>query len=210
MKLKLYHYWRSSSSWRVRWALAHKGIAFDAVAVNLLTDEPDSPEHLARNPMGYVPALEITEAGRTRTLTESVAILEWLEETHPEPRLYPGDAWTRARIRQLVETINAGTQPLQNLNVNLHHSSDPAEQKRWAQFWIRKGLHAYETLARETAGAFSFGDAPTAADLFLVPQLYNARRQDVLPDEFPLLARIQEAASKTPGYLASEPERFKP
>lgn len=211
MKFKLYHYWRSSSSWRVRWALAHKSLHCEYLPVNLLSDDPDSPEHLARNPMGYVPALEIIDGGTTYCLTESMAIIEWLEEKFPRSPLFPGDAFQRARIRQLCETINSGTQPLQNLNVLQHFSSDPEEQKKWAQYWIRKGLHAYEQLARGGAGRFSVGDTLTAADLFLIPQLYNARRQDVMAEaEFPLLAKVMENALQTPSAKASEPERFKP
>src|SRR4051794_36445226 len=101
MELTLYHYWRSSSSWRVRWALELKGLKPKMVPVNLLSDEPDSPEHLARHPLGYVPVLS-TPRGN---LIESVAILEWLEENYPQPSLLPGDSYDRAHIRALVEVI---------------------------------------------------------------------------------------------------------
>lgn len=214
LNLKLYHYWRSSSSWRVRWALAHKKIPCEFTPINLLTDESDSEAHLQRNPLGYVPVLEIRTEAKPVFLAESVAILEWLEEVHPENPLLPpprvAHALDRARIRQLAEVINSGTQPLQNLNALHLHSSEPSEQKLWAQHWIRKGLNAYETLAQETAGKFSFGDALTLADLFLVPQCYNAGRQDVSLDEFPLLKKIFESASQTPSYQESHPDRFNP
>src|SRR4051812_25232147 len=118
IQLKLYHYWRSSSSWRVRWALTYKSIPFETASVDLLTDETDGQDHLQRNPMGYVPVLELLNPQSPfRYLSESVAIIEWLEEQFPTPKLLPGDPLHRAKIRQLTETINAGTQPLQNPNV---------------------------------------------------------------------------------------------
>jgi len=211
MKIKLYHYWRSSSSWRVRWALAHKGLAAEYIAVSLLNGESESPEHLARNPLGYLPVLEVIETGKKPArLFESIAILEWLEETHPEKPLLPQDAWSRARVRQLVEIINADTQPLQNLPPQELHSQDPAEKKRWAQHWIRLGLQAYETVVRETAGTFSVGHALTFADLCLVPQVYNAKRYDIDLSVYPTVLRICAEAEKTSGWKESEPEKFKP
>lgn len=209
--LRLYHYWRSSSSWRVRWGLAFKGVQVEYVAVNLLSDEPENETHRTRNPLGYVPVLEQSAGGTSQFLGESVAILEWLEETHPSPSLYPKDAWDKARVRQLCEIINSGTQPLQNLNALYLHSSDPEEQKKWARHWIVNGLTAYDRLASETAGKFSFGDSLTMADLFLVPQLYNAKRQELdIAKDFPRLQAIWDQAASTSSYQASEPERFKP
>jgi len=211
MKLKLYHYWRSSSSWRVRWALALKNISCEFVAINLLSDEPESKEHLARNPLGYVPVLEVlTENSPYRFLGESVAILEWLEEASPNPSLFPKSLLEKARVRQLAEIINSGTQPLQNLNVTYLHSHDPEEQKKWNRHWIRNGLHAYETLVRETAGKFSVGDQLSLSDLFLIPQCYNAGRHEIPLSEFPIIERIHTAAIATESCKASAPERFQP
>jgi maleylacetoacetate isomerase len=211
MKLKLYHYWRSSSSWRVRWALAIKGIPCEFAPVNLLSDEPESEAHIKRNPLGYVPVLELLDSKDPfRFLSESTAIIEWLEETHPSPSLFSGNSLQRARIRQLAEVINSGTQPLQNLNVCQYHSTDSEEQKRWNRHWITHGLKAYETLVQETAGRFSVGDSITCADLFLIPQCYNARRHDVSLTEFPVIERIHEAALLTENCQASSPERFQP
>jgi maleylacetoacetate isomerase len=211
MKLKLYHYWRSSSSWRVRWALAHKGIEVEYIAVSLLNGESESPEHLARNPLGYVPVLEVLETGKKPArLFESIAILEWLEETYTERPLLPKDTWSRALVRQLVEIINAETQPLQNLPPQELHSQDPAEKKRWAQHWIRLGLQTYETIVRETAGVFSVGNSLTFADLCLVPQVYNAKRYDIDLSAYPTLLRICTEAEKTLSWKQSEPEKFKP
>lgn len=211
-KFKLYHYWRSSSSWRVRWALAHKGVSCEFVAVNLLEDESESPEHLQRNPLGYVPAFEAAPipSGSPLTLIESVAIIEFLEELFPEPPLLPRDSIQRAQVRQLVEVINADTQPLQNLSPQLLHSDQPEERKKWAQHWIRHGLSAYETLATQTAGSFSVGNSLSIADLCLIPQMYNARRYEVSLDAFPTLLRIESNSLALPSYALAEPEHFNP
>ncbi len=212
-KLRLYHYWRSSSSWRVRWGLAIKGIEYEAVAVNLLSGESESPEHLERNPLGQVPVLEIepgAKSGAPLRLFESIAILEWLEESYPERPLLPRDPWLRARTRQLAEIINSETQPLQNLTPQELHSDDPAKRKAWAQYWIRNGLKAYETVVKETAGRFSVGDHLTIADLCLVPQCYNATRYEIPLANYPIIARIHEAAKLTESYRLSAPEAFQP
>ncbi len=210
-KLRLYHYWRSSSSWRVRWGFALKGIPCEFVAVDLLSGESEAPQHATRNPLGYVPVLEFVGGSSFQPfLAESMAILEWAEEVHPEPRLLSGDAFHRAWIRQLAEVINADTQPLQNLGPQALHSDEPAKRKSWAQHWIRNGLAAYEALVTHTAGRFSVGDAVTLADLFLIPQVYNADRNDVSLDPYPTVKRISEAALATPGCQASHPDRYKP
>lgn len=215
-KFTLYHYWRSSSSWRVRWALSLKKIPCEYVSVDLLSDETDSSEQRARNPLGYVPVLQILEASgglnrpESKYLTESLAIIEWLDELFPTPSLLPGDSYQRAKIRQLAETINAGTQPIQNPTVALFHSSNPEEQKKWNLHWIRNGLAAYEFLVQETMGAFSVGDTLTLADLCLIPQIYNALRQGVVLSEFPRIEKIYQEALLTESCQASAPDSFKP
>src|SRR5687767_2880991 len=124
--LKLYHYWRSSSSWRVRWAFALKGMLehCELVSINLLSDEAESPTHRARNPMGYVPTLEIGAGPSCRPpfLAQSMAIIECANDIAPDPTLLPGDPFARACVRQLAEVINSGTQPIQNPNVRAFHS----------------------------------------------------------------------------------------
>lgn len=217
MKLKLYHYWRSTSSWRVRWALAEKHVACEFTPVDLLSGESESPEHLTRNPLGYVPVLDITgtsaglsnDGGRI-LLTESVAICEWLEETHPAPALLPADAIARAQVRQLCQIINAETQPFQNINAQERHTDDKDERLRWTQYWIRNGLKAYELSVQKTYGKYSVGDMLTLADLFLVPQCYAAERNQVDVGDYPTIGRIRDAAVLTEGYAASHPDRFKP
>jgi maleylacetoacetate isomerase len=205
---KLYGYWRSSASWRVRWALAHKEIAFETVSVNLLESEQRSDAHRGRNPMGHVPALEV-EPGRF--LAESVAIIEWLEETHPERRLYPTDPWAKARVRQVIELINSGIQPLQNLVVLEKVSSDPAEKKSWAHDFNLRGISSLESLLnaidRELGeGRFAVGDTLSAADLFVVPQVYSARRFGVDLTPFARVLRAEASALATPHAAAARPE----
>lgn len=208
---RLYHYWRSSSSWRVRWAMTLKQIPCEFASVNLLSEETESPDYLKKNPLGFVPTLEVLNSKHPfRYLSESIAIIEWLDETYPSPSLFSGDAFQKARIRQLAEIINSATQPLQNPNVTQFHSPHPKEQKKWNVHWIRKGLQAFETLTRETAGIYSVGDTITLADLFLIPQCYNAIRHEISLGDFPLLETIHSAAFKTEACQASAPERFTP
>lgn len=206
MKPVLYHYWRSSSSWRVRWALLLKGVEHDAVDVDLLGAEQLGAEHLRRNPLGMVPVLQLGEV----FLAESVAIIEYLEEQVPDPPLLPRDPLARARVRQLVEVINAGTQPLQNLSVLRRLSDNQQEQRRWAQHFIRRGLSAYEALIASDPGPFSLGSTLTAADLFLVPQCYNARRHGLDLAEWPRIAQVEGACLSTPAARATSPEQLQP
>ena len=212
-RLRLYHYWRSSASWRVRWGFALKGIKAEMVAVDLLSGEVEGSEHRQRNPMGQVPTLEFLDETdpKRRFLAESVAILEWADEVFPKThRLLPGDAFQRARIRHLAEIINAGTQPLQNLTPMFRHSDDPDERKRWSAYFIQAGLEAYETMVQQTAGIYSVGDQITLADLCVIPQCYNAGRYDVPMEQFPILNRIYRTALATSECQASVPEKYEP
>ena len=205
----LYHYWRSSASWRVRWALAIKGVAFEPVGVDLVANAQLAPEHQARNPLGRVPTLVLADG---RALAESVAILEWLEETIPAPALYPKDPWRRARTRQLVEIINGAMQPMQNISVLRRLSPDVPAQRAWAAHFNELGLAAYEAMLAQIAAEsgvdspFSIGATLTAADLFLVPQLYGARRFDVDVGRFPRVLAAEAAARATPHAEAARPE----
>jgi maleylacetoacetate isomerase len=206
MNLTLYHYWRSSSSWRVRWALELKGLKPNFVNIDLLTDESEREPHISRHPLGYVPVLYVDG----RNLIETVAIMEWLEENYPSPQLFPGDSWKRAHVRALVEVISSDTQPIQNPSVLDYYSQDAAKRKDWAQYFIRRGLVAFQTLATPSAGRHAAGDTVTAADLFLVPQCYNALRFGLDLADFPLIKRIYEAGLATPEGQASHPDSFKP
>jgi maleylacetoacetate isomerase len=202
----LYHYWRSTSSWRVRWALELKGIKAELVHVSLLDGESESEMHKKRSPMGYVPVIEI----HGKHLIESVAIIEWLEEAYSKPLLFPGDSFQRAHIRALVEIVNAGTQPLQNLSVLDHYSSDEKKRKEWCAHFIRLGLLAYNEKIKDTAGDFSVGNEVTAADLYLIPQVYNAYRFEADISDLPKLIEIYERSLKLPSCAASHPDNYKP
>lgn len=204
MNLTLYHYWRSSSSWRVRWALAIKGLQSKFVHVDLLSGESEQEPHLSRNPLGYVPVLNVDG----QNLIESVAIIEWLEENFSTPTLYPGDTFNRAQIRTLAEIINADTQPVQNLNVVDRLPED--QRAEWKDHFIRRGFQAYEKIAAKSAGKFSVGDSVCAADLFLIPQCYNALRGKINLNDFPLIERIYQAALQTEQCQAAHPDRYKP
>jgi maleylacetoacetate isomerase len=204
----LYHYKVSSSSWRVRWALLVKGVPHEKVSVDLLGGEQDASAHRARSPLGAVPTLFIDG----HHLTESVAIVEYLEERFPDPPLYPRDPWPRARVRQLVELVNSGIQPLQNLAVLQQVSSDKAARKEWARHWNERGLQAYETLlatseADGLGGRFSVGDRLTAADLYLVPQLEAARRYGADLNRFPRALAVEAAALATEHADAARPDK---
>ena len=205
--LVLHGYWRSSSAYRVRIALELKGLRYRQEPVNLLHGEQVSDTHRSRNPSGYVPALDVEGA----TLVESVAILEWLEEAFPSPALLPHALLDRAHVRALVEIINAGTQPLQNLWVLKQlfpGDADQAAKMAWARQVMGKGLGAFEELlARRDAGApFCFGTHPTYADVMLVPQLYNARRFGVDLEPFPRIRRAEVACAELDAFKRAHPD----
>jgi maleylacetoacetate isomerase len=206
-RVTLFNYWRSSSSHRVRIALAYKGLDYDYVAVNLLSDEQHQPAHAARSPMGHVPCLVYDGL----TYVESVAIVELLEERHPEPRLYPGDVHGRARVRALVEMVNSGIQPLHNRGVLQHLSPDPAEQKKWAKHFVEQGLGSLEAALAMNAkegvrGPFAFGESVTAADVFLVPQVVAARRFAVDATAYPRVLAAHDAAMEHQAFQRAAPE----
>ncbi len=205
--MKLYGFWRSSATWRVRVALAHKGIAYEYVPVRIARTggEQDEAPFREKNPMGRVPVLELDDG---RRLAESMAILEMLEETHPAPPLLPKDTFLRARARQLAMLVVSGIQPLQNTSVQHWveaelHANGPA----WIEHWVPRGLAALETLTRETAGTYSIGDALSFADVCLAPQLFFARRFGIDLGPYPTLVRIDEACAKLPAFEAAHANR---
>jgi maleylpyruvate isomerase len=201
----LYGYWRSSSSYRVRLALAYKKIAYEPVFVNLVKGEQRTGPYAEKSPTGYVPCLEIDG----ERFVESVAVLELLDEIRPDPPLYPRDPYARARVRAMVEVVTSGIQPLQNLAVLERVSEDHADRKAWAAHFNAKGLAALSKLvvAASADGPFCFGASPTAADLVLVPQIYSARRFGVDVSAWPRLVRAEEACLGLPGMAAATPER---
>ena len=206
----LYSYWRSSASYRVRIALNLKGIAYDTRPVHLLRGggEQKSPEYLAVNPQGLVPAYE--EDGLT--ITQSLAIIGYLEDTRPEPALLPADAAGRARVRSLALAIACDVHPLNNSGVlgflTGELGIDDDGRRRWYHNWIDRGFTALEAkLAgdRET-GRFCHGDQPGLADLCLVPQVYNAERFDCDLSAFPAIRRITSACLDLDAFAAAIPE----
>jgi maleylacetoacetate isomerase len=205
----LYDYWRSSASYRVRIALNLKGLPYQAVAVNLLTGQHRSPEHLARNPQGSVPALDIDGL----RLTQSLAIIEYLDETRPERPLLLSDPAGRARVRALAHVIAMEIHPICNLSVanRIAELGGDAARLEWMRQHIDRGLTAFEALlARPGTGPFCHGDAPGLADCCLVPQLYNARRWHLDPATWPTIARIEAACVELPAFAAAHPDRIGP
>lgn len=206
---RLYGYWRSSSTWRVRIGLALKGIAYEHAPVNLLRLEQFHEEHRARNPTGQVPVLEVEEGGRTLRLVQSMAILEWLDERFPDPPLLPPDLDGRARVRALAEHVNSGIQPYQNAIVlRTLKEKHPGLEKEFARLFNERGLVALERAVSDGhAGRFCHGDAPGLADCYLVPQLYSARRFGVDLAPMPTLRRIEEACAALAPFQAAHPDR---
>lgn len=203
--MKLYTYFRSGAAWRVRIGLHWKGLPFTSVPVNLRSGEQTAPAWRARNPQAMVPALELDDG---TLLTQSLAILEWLEETHPDPAFLPRDPVLRARIRAVVLSIAADTHPIQNLGVlkriETLLGADAARQ--WGHDTLVQGLTATEALVAANPGPFAFGDTPTLADIVIVPQLLNCRRFGVDMAQFPRLAAIEAACEPLPAFRAAHPD----
>ena len=206
MKPVLFDYWRSSASYRVRIALNLKGIAYRPVSVDLAGGAQQDADYRARNPQGFVPMLEIDG----QRLTQSLAIIGYLEATRPEPRLLPTDPAEAAHVRALALTVACDIHPLNNLRVLKHLTGplgqDEAAKNAWIARWIGDGFAALEALAAPRAGRFLFGEAPTLADICLVPQIYNARRFGVALEDYPLLVRADAAAAAHPAFAAADPD----
>jgi maleylpyruvate isomerase len=209
MSLVLRSYWRSSCSWRVRIGLNWKQLSYDIVPVHLVADggHQHTDEHRALNPMRELPVLLV----EGKPLAQSVAILEYLEETYPEPPLLPKSPLDRARVRQMTEVVNSGIQPVQNLRVmqrlGREYELPRTDQVGWSREWIAQGLVALETLVSAHGGRYSFGDAVSFADLCLVPQLYNARRFDVDMSAFPALTAVESELVSLPAFVAAHPDQ---
>lgn len=208
-QVTLFAYWRSSSSHRVRIALNLKGLEYEYVPVDLLEGEQLGEAHRSRSPTGYVPCLVLDGS----PYVESVAIIELLEERFPAPRLYPGDAHGRARVRALVEIVNSGTQPLQNTSVLKHLAGlgqDAEGQKAWLHHFVGRGLASLERAISDGAragvgGPYAYGDAPTAADAYLVPQVDAARRFGVDLGGCPRVVAAYDAAMRLEPFRKAAP-----
>ena len=208
--MKFYGYWRSSASYRVRIALHHKSIAFEYMPIHLIKDggEQHGEAYREKNPMEQVPILEFEENGVVRRLGQSIAIMEWLEESFPAAPLLPADRYLRARTRQLAEIVNSGIQPFQNLTMRAIVKNElGGDDAALARRFIEKGLRAYQLVATDVAAAYSVGDAPSMADACLIPQLYSARSLGVDLSQFPLLLRIEQNCNERPSFQAAHPDK---
>lgn len=209
MSLTLFSYYRSSASYRIRIVLNLKNLPWNYATVMLNRGEQRQAEFLARNPSGLVPVLDTGPA----SLSQSIAIAEYLEEVYPEPALLPADPLLRARVREIMAIISCDVHPLQNLRV-LNHLRDELQASEqqisaWIHRWIGAGFAALEQLlvSQSANDQFCIGAAPTLADALLVPQMYNARRFEVDLSPFPRLLAVDAHCQALPAFAAAAPEQ---
>jgi maleylpyruvate isomerase len=205
--MRLYGYWRASSPWRVRIALEHKGVSYEYIPVNLAQGEQLGAPFAEKNPLAQLPVLEIMVNGRLERVTQSLAIIELLEELHPTPALLPKDPVQRARARQYALTIASGIQPFQNPATHKEVKALGGDERAWTQTFMRRGLAALESEVRQTAGTYMVGEAVSIADVCLAPQLYAVRRFDVDVAAYPTLARIETAVAALPAFQRAHADR---
>lgn len=205
--MRLYDYWRSSAAYRVRIALNFKGLAYEQVAIDLRAGAQRAPEFLEINPQGLVPVLEDDGA----RLTQSLPILNYLEERYPEPPLLPKDAAGRATSRAIAVAIACEIHPLNNLRVLQYLERDlglgEAQRLVWYHHWVAAGFRAIEATLGRSAGDFCVADAPSLADVCLVPQVYNARRYQCALEPYPTILRIDERCRQIVAFARAAPER---
>lgn len=206
-KIILHNYFRSSTSYRVRIGLNIKQIPYEYRAVHLLQDggQQHQPKFVLLNPQKEVPTLVHGD----KVIAQSMAILEYLEEIYPFPRLLPEDPWRRARVRQICENINSFIHPVNNLKIlqylESQHLYDQIQKEKWIQHWTTIGLKALETLVSQTHGQFAMGDSVTFADLFIVPQFFSAQRFNVDLTPYPILSKINEECLKIEAFQKAHP-----
>ena len=201
--MELYTYYRSTSSYRVRIALALKGLGYQALPVNLLKGEQRAGAYVAVNPQGRVPALRTDDA---ELLVQSPAIIEYLEERYPQVPLLPEDLVARAQVRGVAAVIGCDVHPLHNVSVlnrlrGLGH--DEPQVNEWIGHWISQGLTTVEQLIGDSG--FCFGEWPCVADVYLIPQLYAAERFNVSLEAFPRIRRVAALAAEHPAFIAAHP-----
>jgi len=207
--MKLYGYYRSSATYRLRIILNTKGLDWDYQSVNLLAGEQKNEAFRSLNPLGLVPILDTGEA----VLAQSPAIAEYLEEQYPEPALLPPDLIGRARVREMMHTIGCEIHPLQNFGVLMYvketYSLDDADVQAWGRKWIDRGFSAFEELAKERSseGRFSFGDSLTLADIWLIPQVFNAHRFELDLDPYPTIVSIEQHCRTLDVVAAAHPSK---
>jgi len=208
MALTLHSMWRATAPYRLRIGLGIKGLAYDYVGVDLVGGEARRPPYLDLNAQGLVPAL-VTDDG---VLTQSLATLEWLDETHPEPPLLPASPWERAIVRTMAEIIACDIHPLNNLRVlqalgGLGHPMGGPDQQAWGADWIARGFAALEPMIARHGAGFAFGDTPTIADCCLIPQIWSSSRFKVDLEPYPALRAVYDHAAEHPAFIAAEPAR---
>ncbi len=208
-QIRLYSYWRSSAAYRVRLVLELKGLSYDYRAVDLFSEQPENwqPEYLAVNPQGLVPTLE--HAGFR--MTQSLAIIDYLETRYPQPQIIPTEPHQRARALSLAQIIACDVHPLQNPMVCEHlrdaYNATSVQLDRWRCYWIARGLAAYEQhLSGSRQAAFSIGDTPGVADVYLIPQLFNARLYGCALDSYPLVTAIESRCLALETFQRAAPE----
>ena len=210
--IKLYDYWRSSACYRLRIAFNLKGLAFESEEVNLHPDvlAQNSDSYRSLNPQQRVPTVIID--GQVHT--QSMAILDWLEETHPDPALLPSDPHERLRARAFADTVACDIHPLNNSSVLKYLREDfaasPEAVKAWYGTWVTRGFEALEAHTRKSTSKFLFGDAPGLAEICLIPQVYNARRFELDLSEFPALIEVDRRCNELTAFQAAAPEAVKP
>ena len=206
MQLTLHSAWRSSAAYRVRIGLNLKGLAYEIVPVNLVANQHQEPAFAGLNPQQLLPALE-TGGG---TLTQSLAILDWLDETVPEPPLLPTDPFDRALVRSMAQIIASDIHPVNNLRILRALTelgvAEPGREA-WIRRWITDGFTALETMIVEHGRGFAFGDAPGLADCCLVPQVYSAQRFRVDLARYPAILAAADTARALPAFAAAHPDR---
>lgn len=199
-RFRLYSFWRSTASWRVRIALHYKEIPFDYRAVNLLAGEHRTDAYRAISPLQQVPVLEVDDV----RLSQSVAIIEYLEQRFPTPPLLPVEPVERARVRSIVEMINAGIQPLQNSGVQRYVDDElGCDGRAWVRHWVQRGMCALEATVARSAGTFCVGDQVSMADVFLVPEVFFCRRFDIALEPCPTLVRIDARCAELGAFQAA-------
>ena len=205
--MTLYGYWRSSASYRVRIALALKGVSVNHVAVNLREGQQKSEAHLARNPQGYVPVLELADGTQ---LTQSLAIIDYLDSAYDANPLRPKDAVVRSKILAASLTVASDIAPIQNLSVLKYlrgeFDADDGAVTAWAAHWITKGFDALEKCIADNTQDFYLSNYPSMFEVCLVPQIYNARRFGVDMNQFPALLALEEKCQTLPAFIAARPE----
>lgn len=208
MPLTLHSAWRASAPYRVRIGLALKGVAYEYAALDLLAGDQRGAAYRAVNPQGLAPALDL---GDGQILTQSLAILEWLEETRPTPPILPRSALDRATVRAMANIVACDIHPLNNTRVGARLKTlgigDDALVRDWIQPWIREGFDALEPMVARHAGMFAFGDSPTIADCCIVPQVYSANRFQLDMTSWPAIAGVAERTAMHPAFAAAHPSR---